>query len=204
MCIPILATMVGLSAFLGWAMMNQQNVKSAARYTAWRHTYGGWPSHHPTDPNRTQNPLDPNNPDDTSHPWLNAMFLSERADDIGVGGHDAGEEEFGLLAAAAGQYGTAPGRLAGDLVLDPCHWEHHRGSSVSANFPTSVPLWQQYKGAIRSGHARDGRQWRRGQADCVTQVRDQFLDPLDRGLLGLPAPADGLGQMVRGLYMGGW
>jgi len=204
LCIPLLAGVLALTMFFGWAMMNQQNVKSAARYVAWRHLYGGWPQHNPLNPAAVFDPCDPNNGDDRYHPWLNAMFFQGRADHIGVGGRGAGTGEYEALAAAAGKYGAAPGQFADGLLLPPTHFDYTRGGSVSAHFPSSFALWQKYTGSISGWHVRDGVEWRRGQADCRDDVRDQFLPTLDAGLLGLPVPADDMGRMVRGLYNGGW
>jgi hypothetical protein len=199
MCIPLLAGVIALTAFLGWAMMNQQNVKAAARYTSWRRVYGGWPQ---------RNPDDPNDVDDPNHPGLNVLFFRERASSVHVEGGSGQTDEFEQLIAAAGNHSDYAATFADWLILHPPpdrgHFQHARRAHVWASFRSDLEMLNRYRGAIHSRHIRDGVEWRRGQADCRHVTREQFLGTLDEVLLDVPAPGDGMARMVRSLYLHGW
>ena len=199
MCIPLLASVIALTAFLGWAMMNQQNVKAAARYTSWRRVYGGWPQ-------RDAN--DPNDVDDPNHPGLNELFFREKASSVHVDGGSGQTDEFEQLIAAAGNHSDYAAAFADQLILHPLpdhgHFQHARRARVWANFRSDMEMLNRYQGAIHSDHIRDGVEWRRSQADCRHVTRVQFLGTLDEVLLDVPAPGDGMAKMIRSLYLHGW
>lgn len=197
MCLPILGGIIALTLFFGWAMTNQQHVKAAARYSAWRLVYGNWYIPGQVDPN------DPNNAD-PNHAGLNELFFQNRADGIGLDGGSGPTDEFEQLAAKAAEQSAPAGDYARKLVLDT--FPHAQRAVVSARFPSDVAAWQRFQGAIQSApsHVRDGVEWRRRQADCRQAVREQFLLPLDDALLSVPSPGDGLGDMIRDLYLHGW
>ncbi|HUT02156.1 MAG TPA: TadE/TadG family type IV pilus assembly protein [Phycisphaerae bacterium] len=206
MCIPLLATLLGLTAFLGWAMMNQQNVKAAARYTSWRHVYGRWPGV-TTDPN-DDSMIDPNAPDDPNHPGLNELFFRGKAVDVGVSGNGGQVDEFEQLIGVAYGYSEYAGTFADRLILHPLpdhgHFPHARLAHVWADFRSDMEILNKYRGEIHSRHIRDGVEWRRRQAGCRHVTRDQFLMGLDSVLESVRAPGDSMGQMCRSLYRNGW
>ena len=75
---------------------------------------------------------------------------------------------------------------------------------MSARFASNVALWQQFSHDIQSGHAREGITWRRDEVDCLTALRDQFYPELDTALRGVPAPGDGMANIIRRLYLVHW
>jgi hypothetical protein len=202
MAIPLLAAMIALTAFLGWAMMNQQNVKASAKYTSWRRVYGGhWPA---VDGTMT----DGNGPDDRDHRPLNEMFYRGKARSIGVGGGGGQVDEFEQLIAAAFGYSEYAGDFADRLILHPLpdhgHFPHAVRAHVWADFHSDMEMFNKYQGEIHSRHIRDGVEWRRRQADCRHVVRVQFLSALDGVLESVRPPGDGMARMVRSLYRNGW
>ncbi len=180
-CLPVLAFLLGLIFFLGWAMMNQQHVKVSARHTAWR--------------NVRQTP-------DVTGMELNKDFFANRSDSVQISlgsGPDGTLRDFTTAAASCG---PNAGILAQRLALE----QYPRGSraDVSGHFPSSVALWQRYQGSIQMHRAREGVEWRRHQADNIGPVRELFLMPLDNTLDQITPPGRDLGQMMRQIYLAHW
>lgn len=200
LCIPLLALALALTLFLGWAMMNQQGVKSAVRYTAWRNVYRS----------RYELGYDPNDPNNVESPTpeaLNRKFFRDEGTDIDIGGGNGTIEEMEQLVQAAGQYSGAAESLSAELLIYRTYWGgFHRAqrSAISSEFETQAEALQRYEGDIRSEHMRDGVEWRRHQADCRRAIREQFLLPLHTVLDGVDAPGDGMARMIQGLYKHGW
>ena len=199
MCIPLLAAVIVLTMFLGWAMMNQQSVKAAARYTSWRRVYGSW--------NRPEN-YDPNTPDDPNHPGLNHMFFRDRARSIHVERDSGHADELERLVAAAFDQGEDAGSFADGLIINPPldhgRFPRARRARIWVDFQHDMAAFRRYQGDIRSHHIRDGVEWRRRQADCRHVTREQFLYSLETVLQAVRPPGDGMGKMVRSLYRNGW
>ena len=206
MCIPLLAAILVGTMFLGWAMMDQQQVKTSARYVSWRHANSGTWTYDYVDPNNDSE--DPVWADDADHPGLNRMFFRDKAVSIGVsrsGGHD---DEAESLVQAAGEQSAYAKEFSDKLLVNP-YADHPafpgaQGASVSAEFGTEVSAFKPYKGAIKSFHIRDGVEWRRNEAGCRYVTRKQFLDNLDQVLLAVPDPGTEMGKMVRNTYVNGW
>jgi len=179
MAIPLLAMVIALTFFVGFAMTNQQRVKASARYLPWRYVQAG---------------------EGLSADELNAMFFNERAENIGVV-HGSGPDETLREIVARANWESAS---AGDLI-DLCvsnYWPQGSSASISAEFVSSVEAWRRFTGAIRGGHARDGVEWRRGQVSYLQPIRDQFLMNLDAVVLGIDdAP---LRESLRQLYLQRW
>ena len=202
MCIPLLASVIVLTMFLGWAMMNQQHVKASARYTAWRRVYGGWPRA------GTGDAQDPNAIDDPNHPGLNELFFRGEAISVHVDGGSGPDDEFEQLIGAAFQRSSFAGEFADRLILHPlpdhARFQHARRAWVSAEFRNDIEAFRRYRGAIHSHHIREGVEWRRNQADCRHVTREMFLLSLDRQLYSVRPPGDGMAKMIRSLYRNGW
>jgi len=183
LCIPLLAFVIGLTFFFGWAMSNQQGVKISGRYAVWREVRGGGAA-------------DPRD--------LNRKFYSQKAGGVSVDGRQATDETLRDLVDAAGDVSTEAKMLADHLVLD--RFPRGVGAEVAAEFPTDVGLWNQLGGgAIRHRHMREGVEWRRGQASCEEVVRDDFLIQLDGALRRLSStPGAEFGQVLRNLYEYRW
>ncbi len=209
MAIPLLASILVGTMFLGWAMMNQQQVKTSARYVAWRHANRGWSYTGPdVDPNADPGDPDPTDIDDPNHPGLNSLFFRDRASDIDVwrGGGDNDEVED--LVTAAGTQSSYAREFADRLLVNPYPdhgvFPRAQAASVGTEFGTDVAAFRKYSGAIRGYHIRDGVEWRRSEAGCRHVAREQFLDDLDQVLLSVPDPGTEMGQMIRNTYVNGW
>jgi len=181
LAIPLLVGVLGLTFFFGWAMKNQHQVWAADRYACWRQVRTG------------QTPPD----------WqINQMYFANKAINMSTN-RDAGdtqtEQDFAADVSASD---GAAGELATQLAVR--QFPGGLSVHVQGEFPTSVGLWQQYTGAIRSRHARQGVEWRRQQAGCESAVADQQLTSVDGALMATPAPADGLARFLRTLYLQRW
>jgi hypothetical protein len=206
MCIPLFACILVGTMFLGWAMMDQQQVKTAARYVSWRHANSGAWTYDFVDPNTDSE--DAEWFDDPDHPGLNHMFFRDEAIGVSVsrsGGQN--DEVEDLVDAAAGRSDYA-GEFADKLLVNPYPdhgaFPRAQGASVSAEFGTDVAAFKRYKGAISAYHIRDGVEWRKNEAGCRYVTRKQFLDDLDQVLLSVPNPGTEMGKMIRDTYVNGW
>ena len=180
-CIPLLALVVVVTFFFGWAMVNQQHVWTADRYAAWRQVRTG------------------SVPSDDS---LNQDFFAGRARNVLTARDDGtSRPEQDFVDDVAGDSGPA-GDLARGLVLD--RFPKGLGVHDQAEFPTDVAVWERYTGAIQSRSSRIGVEWRWRQARCETVVADQLLPTLDGTLQTLPNPATGMGAFLRSLYRNNW
>jgi hypothetical protein len=200
LCMPLLMLIIVTTMFFGWAMMNQQHVKAAARYASWRHVYTSQ-----YEPQYDAN--DPDNVSDPDHPYINYHFFRDEGSQIGIGGGSGPIDELEELADRAGQYSGDAGQLASELLIDRTYWHgFHRAkrAEVSSHFTSDVEAFQRYQGSIRSEHIRDGVEWRRHQAEVRRAIREQYLLPLHGALESVPAPGDGMARMIQGLYKHGW
>lgn len=203
MAMPILGGILVLTMFFGWAVMNAQAVKTAARYTAWRHVYG---RSHPEDGYPAN---DPNAGYDPNQFELSEMFFRDEARSHGVGGHGGWIDEFEALVSAAGGYSDTARTFSDRLILHPSgspyywHFHHAYHAHVWAEFENDVEAFQKWQGSIHARHMRDGREWRRNQAHSRHVTREMFLGDLD-AMLGNIAGDQGLAERTRGLYRHGW
>lgn len=183
-CMPILGFVIAMIMFFGWSMMNQQHVKMAARHSAWRHVRG---------------------PSDTTGMEINSGFFNNRADANSL----SISSSFGWPVELKTEYQNVQARMqpsTGQLVERMVMQTFPKGvqSAVSAEFPTDVPAWKRFTGSIDGATPREGVEWRRGQAEWNDPVKDQFLEVLDSRLDHIPEPGNGLGQMIRQLYLTRW
>ena len=180
MAVPLFGLVIMLIFFFGWALTNQQHVRVADRYTAWRVVTGGG----------------------TSPGKLNQMFFMDRAVTTSISGNLGPTVILESLVAAADGYGVDAGALADRLVMGT--FSRGREVKISASFKSTITTWRRFGGAISSRHAREGSPWRRGQATCERALSEQPLRELDEVLGTLPPPADTLGPVLRGLYLRRW
>ena len=176
LCIVILAFILMLIYFFGWSMMNQQEVKASARYTAWRNIRGTLITHN-TD--------------------LNQFFFNQQATGVGIEvatGPDTTLQEY---ATQAGSVSSGAGQLAQNMFVN----QFPRGSqaTVVSRFQANA-RWDQFLGNIQCAHIRDGVEWRTGQADSLSAIDIVFLQPLDSLFQATPS----LGPMAQGLYQSPW
>jgi len=179
--IPLLALIIAITFFFGWSLMNKQHVAVSDRYTAWREVLTG---------------------SQVTGRNLNVMFFRDRAVDVDIHRGDGPDETLSDLAAAAGYVSAGAETLARETAVE--RFPLGRAVNVAAEFPTQGGIWRQFTGAIHSTHARDGVQWRRGQASNQRVVAREFLGQVDDALGGIAAPGTKIGQFFRRLYLAGW
>ncbi|MCK4277382.1 MAG: hypothetical protein KAX78_12760 [Phycisphaerae bacterium] len=151
LCVPLIALVLGLTFFFGWAMRNQQRVIISDRYAVWRRvvakqTVGGG--------------------------QLDAAFFGYEAGTVNVdygGGPDGTLVDY--VSAAAERGGRAE-ELAERLVE---HFPRSHSAVVSADFPSDVPMWSGFTGAIRRRHVRDGVEWRRGEVEKLIAHAESLI-----------------------------
>jgi hypothetical protein len=181
LAIPLLAAVIVVTWFFGWAMKNQQKVRTAARHAAWSHQPDGELS---------------------AGEYYNERFFNESAENITILG---GSGPVGVLDDFSDEVAIQTGAgyaLAGELIdrFVPLGWRRQ----VSADFPSSVGLWQRFQGAIHGRHLREGVSWRRNQLGYSRLLREQYVDDLDDVLDTVGGAGQGLADMIRRLYRGGW
>ena len=182
--IPLLATIIGLTFFFGWAMTNQQHVKISDWFQAWRGVRKDAVA---------------------SEAQLNAWFFQDRADEEdlrqegGTGPTGAMEDFVAAVANRTARGGNMARMLAMEDHSD--RFPHGKRAFVAAEFPSNIGIYQQFGGAIQNEHTRDGVEWRRGQARCERALRDEFYPALDDIIGNLPG---GLGEVIRDLYLSRW
>ena len=106
------------------------------------------------------------------------------------------------LVDVAGQQGGPVKLLAEELVVE--RYPGGKQARVSATFRHAMALWAKSAGAITHHHGREGVTWRRDEVSCWPALRDLYYSELDGELLKVPAPANGMASMVRGLYLARW
>jgi len=181
--VPILAVIISLVFFFGWALMRKHQVIVADRYAAWRRIETGrWPE----------------------ADELNELFFAGKAVDVALGGAATNPRTASELADAASDLNRRSGALAAELLLD--RFPAGRRARVSARFRAHQALWQREDliRYIHSRHGREGITWRRDEVRPWRVLRDQFYLELDEALRRVPAPGDGMAQMIRGLYLAHW
>ncbi len=186
MAIPLLATVIALTFFFGYAMTNQQHVIASARHVAWDKVKGG------ATPSSQE---------------LNTAFFDGKAGQSSVTLGTGPRDTLDALVRRAERRSLPAGELIAQCIGQP--WPGGQSARVSADFPSSVPAWRKFTGAIQSRHVREGVEWRRtppgggGQrASYLVPIRDQFLSELDQVVWGIAdAP---LRDSLRRLYLQRW
>jgi hypothetical protein len=181
---PLLAVILVLTFFFGWAMMHKHQVVVADRYAAWRRIEtGSWPG---TD-------------------TINQACLGDKAYDVHLGGSAASRQTPRDLVDEVAAASLRGDELAQTLLVD--RFPPGRRAHVSARFPAYYTMWEAVQGsrpAFHGRHSREGVTWRCDQARCWRTLRDQFYDDLDENLQAVPDPGDGMARMIRGLYLAHW
>ena len=137
MVLPLLATVIAATFFFGWAMTNQQHVRMADRYVAWRRFKGG---------------------DGPTGGDINDKFMDGRARNVSVGGGGyRGQTRDELLQKTAEQSYDA-GPLMQEAVG---HYPGAYHGGVGAAWDPPIGAFQHLNDPIRSDHYREGREWRR-------------------------------------------
>jgi len=184
MVIPLLGFILGLTFFFGWAMANQQHIKTTDRFQSWRQVRAG--------AGVSQELL---------NDWIFQGHLGGYNQDGGTFTTETRKTLEELVAYVGNVSARAEG-LATDMVMDRC--ERGRWVTVNGSFPSDIALFQKFHGSIKHTHMRDGREWRWRQLWCEPAIRDQFLTELDTTLQGVASPGDSLAEMARRLYLARW
>jgi hypothetical protein len=102
-------------------------------------------------------------------------------------------------------FGSDAYRLAEEALRGYGHFPGDSSATVSAEFPSSVKLWEQFEGAISKTHARDGPPWQRDSgASILPALRRRFLDELDDRLENVQPAAQELADRIQRLYGHPW
>ncbi len=182
LAIPILAGVIALTFFFGFAMVNQQHVIVAARYSAWSEVAGA--------DSARMDELDERN----------VMFFNLQAGSTDFDSENRRHDTLDDLVDEASMESADAGELIARCV--PGAWPRGRWTNVSAEFPTDVAAFAAISGAIERSHFRDGLQWRRGEVSYLSTIRDTFLPGLDAEIDQIP-DADLRDRLGR-LYLQRW
>lgn len=183
--VPLLATVLVLTFFFGWAMKNQQQTIVADRFAAWHGVLANdWPT----------------------GGQINTVSLSGQASTVTVEYPAGTGDVVNRLATEITAVGPEAAVLARDVYVLQCPQSHY--ANVSTVFPTSVGLWASMNGDISWSHIREGLEWRRGQMyfeeGSSSFVSNTFYPSLDQALSSIPAPGDTVGTAFRRLYLMRW
>jgi len=186
MVIPLLATIIGVTYFFGWSWLNQQQVRVIDRYAAWRGVYGSTAA---TQEN------------------LNSQFFDGRAtinsgSSIVIDSTSAGLQTPLDFVDKVGTVNQTAGSLANELVNQP--WPRGLSVNVSAEFPSSIGLWNKFQGAITSRSGREGVEWRYGQAGQAGVISERYFEDVNSAMDSVQDPGTTMAQMIKRLYQQGW
>jgi hypothetical protein len=179
--LPLYVLVLALTFFFGYAMMNQQRVRTADRYAVWRDVHRAGSS--------DANAIEP-------------RFFGEQAGDVNVHGRSGPHETRRDLSDVASSYSVEAGEFSEEMIVH--RFPHGKWKRVSATFPTEVPLWRMFTGAIRNHHTRDGVEWRLRQASVSSTIRDSYLLELMDSLENINAPGDSLAHEIQSIIRHGW
>jgi hypothetical protein len=178
--VPLLALVIAAAFFFGWAMRNQQRMRTADRFAGWRAVEVAEPT-----------------PEE-----INTWFFAGRGQGIELSSGSGPDGTLEALADAAGDQSDPAQSLMRELLDKDCV-PRGRSETVHSGFATSVDFWRRLaEGAMESSHVRDGRPWRRGEVDIGRAVRDLYLDELD--VKTADVAGSDVGRALQSLYLQGW
>ncbi len=181
MVIPMLGFVLALTFFFGWAMRNQQGVRQAAHYSAWRRVLRN---------------------EGSSSSDLNRKFLFDAASPVETSGSRAGKPTLEDYADFARGFSKPAGQMVQETAVE--NYPRGHSSRVAAEFPSDVGLWRAFSGAIRARHTREGVEWRRGEASVERAVRELHMTGIEQTLDNIPPPGNVLADRIRDLYRSPW
>jgi len=184
LAIPMLAGLLLLIWWAGWMMNHQMRVRAAANYEAWRGAYGG-------DAESVE-----------KIEFASKGTVRERQHVGGTGRTWETRNEFVALAAGVSAQAAELADRGPRQMFPRGHWV-----TLSADFPTTVGLWnsmQRSLGDLQGRAGREGLTWRRSEASMRTPVVEMYLSELETLMEGVPEPGDDMAKMVRELYRWGW
>ena len=187
--VPLLALVLGLTFFFGWAMKNQQRVAVSNRYAVWRAV--------------------------TARDWvaggaINNRILENKGDAVTVDSRGGPTTTVTRFVNSFVNVGPEAGALAGEIFSARCPGSH--GADVQAHFPSDGGLYSRFGGAITGNYVREGREWRRGEMAFewndggrqISLLSIGYFGALDATLAGIPAPGESVGHTFRNLYLVRW
>ncbi len=179
LAIPVLAGIMALSFFIGFAMVNQQHVIHSTRYASWSQVSGV--------PNYQGNEQEMFFYDrlEVNHKFDSTNLQHQTLDDfVNTVGNES-SEAFNLITRCI------PGQFPGGNQVQ-----------VSAQFPTDIAAWTRISGPIERAHFRDGVQWRRSEVSHLNAIRDSYLLGLHQEVQQIPD--DELRAKLEDIYLQVW
>ena len=229
MCIPLLALIIAATFFFGMVMRNQQRLRVADRYVAWRNLHNrdaaadatsyayilyGEPDEGELRDEFSQEYLEANSTTVTTE-FLNKMFFQGRAEKTSIktttGSGPA--ETLNQLISETRERHTDAGDLAKRSIDN---WPHGQAARVNADFPREIAALERIEAAVNierpqgsgsatSGyryHVRDGVQWRRWQSSYLEPIQEVFLFELDAVVESIQN--EQLQENLQNLYLQVW
>ena len=111
------------------------------------------------------------------------------------------------LAEFVNDTSALAGPMADDLLLRDSDHSFPRGTQMRlwVNFPSNVGLWTKVITKPFEAHfAREGLEWRRGQAESLEVLADRYLEELEDTLESVPSPGTDMAEQFRALYLVPW
>ena len=180
--LPLLAVILGLTFFFGWALMHKHQVLVADRYSVWQKVETGtWPG-----------------TDD-----VNTRVFNRQAQGVNLASADGVTQTVDDLVGEASDKGGPRTQTLADTLLRE-NWPGGSSVEVVANFRSSWALWEKFGGQMHHSHAREGITWRRADVAPWNTLRDEFYNDLDMQLQRVNPPGQNFAQMIRGLYLSTW
>lgn len=217
MVLPFLAFMVGMIFFFGWAMANQQEVRVADRYLAWRNAYN-------SEFANQNNTTIPTPAADPNQAFFNGQAVLTGSDTSG-GGNAVAQSYLDRVSQSNQSAAT---------ILDSLLFGNSQDSaflrgyvcSLDARFTSSINLWNSFQGSIAGAHGRDGLEWRYQQLNVGPKpgnvggpLIDLYFADLESLQASIPAdaqtstttqpvitstPQDMVDRVIKDLYRRGW
>lgn len=177
--IPLLATVIVLTFFFGYALTNQQHVIVATRFVTWEQADAQY---------------------SVVSKEVNVTFLDNKSGRVDIASRGGPRETLeDLVDEVYNEYSSS-----GELIerCMPGRWPEGHRTQIDAFFASSVPAWDRFAGAMSQQHVRDGVQWQRGEVSYLEPVRDEFLYKLDNAIGQMGNSA--LEGSIRSLYLVTW
>lgn len=227
-CIPLLALIILGTFFFGHVMRNQQRLRVADRYHAWRlvqnadaqadmssHSYTRYGEPDDTaEQDAFQDEYSQANIVKVDAERINTLFFDKRATNVSMDRHGGPRETLDDLQEATREKSEDAGDLVDEAIP---HWPHGSRSRIDATFPRELASWGRIENAFLEGETpthtsrsnvkmrqslRDGVQWRRWQNSYRDPIRDAFLMELESAINTVDDSE--LQKCLRDLYMKQW
>lgn len=179
--VPFLGFLIGLTFFFGWAMMNAQTVRVASRYAAWRAVYSDVPT----------------------ETMVNQYCMESRATPVNVGINGLGGTPFDSFQSLVSSSRPRAGDLADELHKED-GFPEGKSAEISAEFPSTVPFYQRYTGAILNRNWVDNPMWNTPGSNLGGDLWGQSIKTLYLTDLDTRLQATAIANSLRSLYLARW